>query len=149
MTQEEINKIINASTLPLKENLLYILAEKMRTLRNDIEADIQTLRMMYRTNQIDVDRKVFREFEDYVMLTQRAKLIFDKVFDVQMDNGLNWKDKDRLREDANELLRLDLLFIDRAALDLDHANSIFKYIRSLPSSGIISEKEIARFNFKA
>lgn len=147
--QAYINELINKSSLPVKENLLYILAEMMRTLANDIEGDVAYLRNLYKEPQLKVLGDKRRQFMLYADTYTRGKILFDTIFDADMDKSLNWKSKDELRADANELLRLDMLFIDRAARDLDNANLIFKYIRSLPSYEIISEKEIARFEFKA
>lgn len=47
--------------------------------------------------------------------------------------------------DANELIRLVMLYTDRAHKE-DGYYSIFRYIRSLPEGGIFPEWYIARFN---
>jgi hypothetical protein len=47
--------------------------------------------------------------------------------------------------DANELIRLVMLYIDRAHTD-DGYYKIFRYLRSLPENGLFPEWYIGRFN---
>lgn len=52
---------------------------------------------------------------------------------------------DKMRFEANELIRLNLLYIDRVALNPDNFQHIFDHINSLKSCGIISQEDLSHF----
>lgn len=53
---------------------------------------------------------------------------------------------DKMRFEANELIRLNLLYVDRVSLNADNFEKVFEYIKSLPSCGVIDDKDLEYFN---
>lgn len=52
---------------------------------------------------------------------------------------------DKMRFEANELIRLNLLYIDRVALNPGNFQLIFDHINSLKSCGIVSQEDLSHF----
>lgn len=89
------------------------------------------------------------------MYFKRAKEALDK-FTYWMDqiepcyiNGCkgDWKDYDLIRQDANDVCRLLLLFADRCNTR-EKADIVYKLLRTLETSGYITEEELEHFNYR-
>lgn len=47
--------------------------------------------------------------------------------------------------DANEMLRLEMLYYDKCFQNLDNVNAVFKFLRSLEGQGIFTDEDIEQF----
>lgn len=47
--------------------------------------------------------------------------------------------------DANELIRMAMLYYDRCFLDFANVNAVFKFLRELPGQDIFTDEDIERF----
>ena len=86
-------------------------------------------------------------YNDYMKKIHEAQALWERTMENEYWEGA-YHDiftYDKMRFEANELIQLLLLFIDRVALNQENCWSIFKHIRSLPSPGIIDEEDLEFF----
>lgn len=70
----------------------------------------------------------------------RTKCLTDKK-----TGKFNVLDNDDNMRDANEMLRLLLLYYDKCFQDFDNVNAVFKYLRSLKGQGAFTDADVERF----
>ena len=86
-------------------------------------------------------------YNEYMKKIHEAQAFWERTMENEYWEG-SYHDVftyDKMRFEANELIQLLLLFIDRVALNPENCQSIFKHIRSLPSPGIIDEEDLEFF----
>lgn len=96
----------------------------------------------------------FEKKQRFTTFTQKVKeaLIwyekcgFDDDFMAATDG--DYSKLDGYRQDANELIRVLMLYIDRTTTTAKY-EEIIKYLTEQPEGGIFSQEEIDRFNFVA
>lgn len=74
-----------------------------------------------------------------------AEQLSQDIYDV--DAAKKWTTIPVWQEESNELARLILLYADKSA-DVDNVNKVFKLLRELPGSCIITEEHLERFYLK-
>lgn len=75
---------------------------------------------------------------------------FDRAFegDLEASTCGDWKKLDGYRQDANELIRVMMLYIDRTTTYKTYDN-VIRYLTELPEGGLFSSDDIKEFDFKA
>lgn len=88
-------------------------------------------------------------FNRYTKTVRDACILQDMltqdIYDCEADH--NYRNVDTWLDQANELVRLVLLYADRSA-DQDVVDNIFKFIREQPAEGIVDEQLLDNFRLK-
>ena len=91
-------------------------------------------------------------FEDKKKFTEIQRL-FDAIIKRNDEMNcmlftMNREDCTNMRSDANDLIRMILLLNDRCGLDRSRWNFFENYVRTMPSSGMVSDDIIDRFHLR-
>lgn len=152
MTKEQVRKprvtfpsgkFLNAADI--KVNLMHLVARALDILVTDT---VNTLR----DGGYEWQRESKQAFKRYVKCVEDScywfeKAIEDEVEDAVANSGEGWELYDSYLEDANEIVRLLLLYMDRSH-DLSNRDKIFRFIREIPEQGLFTDEEIDRFRMK-
>lgn len=121
----------------IQTNLMYILMRSVEILIYNIDKGLRYERRSF-------SEKKRKQLMEISSLIGRLKDEFDRL-EKDYTDTLTVEGLDILRRDANEHLRLMLLYIDRCSTDKDNSDALFKFLRSLKSDGIIGEEELNNF----
>lgn len=163
MTKKELDKIrsdIDKSTIPDMLKVLYLMANATELLSQ--QSFLRIKAVFAKNGFIAKENELLSGINQYCKLIKQATFQFFDRIDPQITNatwgiGRNEDDPnapgntsalDGFNEDANEICRLVLLYIDRTARNNDAFSKVFKTLRQLPSSGLINDEDIARFKMK-
>ena len=163
MTKKELDKIrsdIDKSTIPDMLKVLYLMANATELLSQ--QSFLRIKAVFAKNGFIAKENELLTGINQYCKLIRQASFQFFDRIDPQITNatwgiGRNEDDPnapgntsalDGFNEDANEICRLVLLYIDRTARNNDAFSKVFKTLRQLPSSGLINDEDIARFKMK-
>lgn len=132
---------IEQTPLGWSVNVLHLLLQASSVLIEDIDQQLQ-----WQGSKFHQEKK--KHFKNYQRCIEQARGYMEKF-------GLDTSCWDAVGEDsraysnviadANELIRLVMLYVDRAHSE-DGYYKIMRYLRSLPENGLFPEKYIARFN---
>lgn len=91
-----------------------------------------------------------RAFNQFRKAVENAAYWFDRAFegDLEASTCDDWKKLDGYRQDANELIRVMMLYIDRTTTCKTYDN-VIRYLTELPEGGLFSSDDIKEFDFKA
>lgn len=143
MENDKIEKAFKETSLGWKVDVFYLLLQAVSIIMTDIDEELKKAGSAFqREKKMQVNRllKCHKDAERYFDAIGVDSSMFDAV-------GQNSKRYDNAMADAFELVREILLYVDRSATD-EGFYSIFRFMRSLPTSGRFTEKDIARFDFK-
>lgn len=161
-TIEAIRQDIAKSTIPEQLKVLYLMANACEILS---QQSFQRIRAVFaRHGLVTKENDLLTGINQYCKYIKMASFQFFERIDPQIINatwGMN-RDEDNpdaspvgnssaldgFNEDANEICRLVLLYIDRTARNNDGFAKVFKTLRQLPSAGLINDSDIARFKMK-
>lgn len=89
-------------------------------------------------------------FNQYRKAVENAAYWYDRAFegDLEASTCGDWKKLDGYRQDANELIRVMMLYIDRTTTCKTYDN-VIRYLTELPEGGLFSSDDIKEFDFKA
>lgn len=89
-------------------------------------------------------------FNQFRKAVESAAYWFDRAFEGDLEAATcgEWLKLDGYRQDANELIRVMMLYIDRTTTYKTYGELV-KHMEDMPEGGIFSAGDIARFNFKA
>ena len=163
MTKKELDKIrsdIDKSTIPDMLKVLYLMANATELLSQ--QSFLRIKAVFAKNGFIAKENELLSGINQYCKLIKQATFQFFDRIDPQITNatwgiGRNEDDPnapgntsalDGFNEDANEICRLVLLYLDRTARNNDAFSKVFKTLRQLPSSGLINDEDIARFKMK-
>lgn len=122
-------------------SVLHILLQATDVLIEDIDMQLRAQSASFRQ-----DKKM--HFKNYSRCLEQARCYLEKFgLDTSCWEAVG-KDPHRYSNiiaDANELIRLILLYVDRAHTEEGYYD-IFRHLRALPENGIFPEKFIGRFN---
>lgn len=160
--RQKIYKDINESTIPEMLKALYMMASATETLS---QHSFQRIRAVFMKNGIAPKANDLlsgiNSYCKYVKLAttqffssvepQIQGATFDAVYDENnhektIDTAIGAYDG--FDSDAMELIRLLLLYIDRTAKNDDNYAKVFKTLRTMPSGGLFTDADIARFKQK-
>lgn len=159
-TLDKIREDIGKSTIPDMLKVLYLMANATELLSQQSFLRIKAVFARY--GLVVKENELLSGINKYCKLIRQATFQFFERIDPQITDatwGLgrdenepnapgNSSALDGFNEDANEICRLVLLYIDRTARNNDAFAKVFKTLRQLPSSGIINDEDIARFKMK-
>jgi len=158
--RKAIRQDIAKSTIPEQLKVLYLMANATEILS---QQSFQRIRAVFaRHGLVTKENDLLTGINQYCKLIKMASFQFFNRIDPQIINatwGMN-RDEDNpdapgntgaldgFNEDANEICRLVLLYIDRTARNNEAFAKVFKTLRQLPSAGLINDSDIARFKMK-
>ena len=89
-------------------------------------------------------------FNQHRKAVENADYWYDRTFegDLEASTCGDWKKLDGYRQDANELIRVMMLYIDRTTTCKTYDN-VIRYLTELPEGGLFSSDDIKEFDFKA
>lgn len=122
-----------------KINLCYLAVSAIMMLLRDVENDL-------RMERDGLKNELKQRYSDLYRAIERVIQMEDKFdHDVTASCGDDWQKYEFWQEDYNSLCRLLMLWADRTLNDKDAENAVFKAIRSIPSKGVFTEKDIEWF----
>ena len=155
-----IRKDIENSTIPEQLKVLYLMANATEILS---QQSFQRIKAVFaRHGMLTKENDLLTGINQYCKFTKMASYQFFERIDPQIINA-TWgmgRDEDNpdapgnpdaldgFNEDANEIVRLVLLYIDRTARNNEAFAKVFRTLRQLPSAGIIHDDDISRFKMK-
>lgn len=146
--KDEINeKVFKAieESVGQKLKLVYNLSQAANVLLNSVDASLRGFHTYF-------DRQQKMYFGKMLAGIKQADMYYEKFADETLAGSAiasgDVNKIDGYRQDANELLRFAMLYVDRAVL-VDGYDKIGEFMRALPEGGIFSEKDIEEFNFVA
>lgn len=92
-------------------------------------------------------KKAFNNFKEAV---ERAAYWYGVAYDGDLADATcgDYRKLDGYRQDANELVRMMMLYIDRTTT-WDTCRKVVEFLETMPEGGLFSEKDIKEFDFKA
>lgn len=163
MDKKSLDKIrgdISKSTIPDMLKILYLMANATELLSQ--QSFLRIKAVFARNGFVAKENALLTGINQYCKLIRQATFQFFERIDPQITNatwGLGRDDDnpnapgnasalDGFNEDANEICRLVLLYVDRTARNNDAFAKVFKTLRQIPTSGIINDDDIARFKMR-
>ena len=91
-----------------------------------------------------------RAFNQFRKAVENASYWFDRAFEGDLEAATcgDWKKLDGYRQDANEMIRVMMLYIDRTTTYKTYGE-VTKYLTDMPEGGLFSANDIKEFDFKA
>lgn len=134
---DEVTKMIGNEL-----KLSYNLAQAIDILINSIERRTKKVGGLKQEK-----KKAFKQFTD---LIRSASYWFDRAFEKDLEKATcgEYKKLDGYRQDANELIRILMLYIDRTTT-YDSYKRIVDSLKNMPEGGVFSENDIKRYEFYA
>ena len=159
--RQAIRKDIATSTIPEHLKVLYLMANATEILS---QQSYQRIRSVFaKHGALAKDNNLLSGINQYCRFIKMASYQFFERIDPMIINstwGMGRNEDapdstkgdtsllDSFNEDANEIIRLVLLYIDRTAGNNTGFSKVFKTLRQLLSSGLIHDEDIARFKIK-
>lgn len=152
-TKKAIRKEIKNSTIPEELKICYLLAEATSIMS---ARTFERIKSVYRRHgYITKENNLLSGINEYCEQVQRADGAFFRridpqiqgaTFDPESDEGA--EGYDRFSEDANELCRLVMLYVDRRSFNKEAFGKVFSLLRKLPEGGLITDEDVARYKQK-
>ncbi len=154
-----IRQEIAKSTIPAQMKVLMVMASATELLS---QQSYERIRAVFASRGLPTrNSELLSGFNQYCKFIRMASFQFFDRIDPLIINA-TWgagRDEDEpasgdvsalddFNEDAAEICRLVLLYVDRTARNNDGFAKVFKTLRQLPSSGMIHDEDIARFKMK-
>lgn len=144
MTQEDLNLLSGA--ISHETNLMFLLARAMDTLMADIESRMGMINATYR-----IKGDVKKRLKEYTRIVEQAGAQFRNFVEPHIMNSLNddWKQFEKTRVFANELIRLFMLYYETCAMNNGNHIKVFELMESLMGEGnvgVFSVEDINRFD---
>lgn len=91
-----------------------------------------------------------RAFNQFRKAVENAAYWFDRAFEGDLEAATcgDWKKLDGYRQDANEMIRVMMLYIDRTTTYKTYGE-VMKYLTAMQEGGLFSANDIKEFDFKA
>lgn len=124
-------------------NMLHLMLQATTILMEDIDQQLR-----YRGEKFRQDKKQY--IRNYARCVEHATYWMEKFgLDVSCWEavGENGKAYSNVIADANELIRVVMLYMDRAHT-YEGYQKVMRFLRSIPENGIFPEKYIARYDMK-
>lgn len=122
-------------------NVLHLMLQASSVLVEDIDQQLR-----WQGDKFNREKKMY--FKHYQRCIEQARGYMEKFgLDTSCWEavGEDSRKYSNIIADANELIRLVMLYVDRAHSE-DGYYKIMRFVRSLPENGIFPERYIARFN---
>ena len=134
-------KVIAREFEDVETNLLFNLMRMSEILMSDICRRFEAKGSRFK-------QKKKQDYNKFIAIVNQALRHFDDAMEgdyIEGSNGSTFQ-YDKMRFEANELITLLMLYIDRVSLNPDNFYKIFRYIRSLESCQVVKEEELEWFN---
>ncbi len=155
--RKEVRRDIKASTIPEELKVMYLLANAVEIMS---QQSFRRLKSVYvRHGYTLKENTMLTGLNDYCRFIKMAtRQFFDRI-DPHIINA-TWgaaQDSDSTEgvavldsfdEDANEIIRLVMLYIDRTALNKEGFGKVFRTLRRLPGAGLFGDEDIARYRMR-
>lgn len=135
----------------LEVNALYMLQQATALLLSDIERRFKIRGAVFNREK----KQLFNRFLNHV---KHACVIDDQLLsddinraaynEAKKDNGTWVKNIDDWRKEANELVRLLLLYCDKTATSEENSKQIFELLQRMEGEGIVTDKLLSNFYMK-
>lgn len=122
-------------------HMMYDLARAAEILIYDIDRRLRQKNMCFCREKKQLFNKV-------TSLVEGLMKWYDKLEDDFVVAGVSADRYDLMRVEANELIRLVLLYADRTAKSEENFNKIFDFISSLEGEGLVTDEVLNRFYLK-
>lgn len=158
---KKIREEIKESSIPEELKVLYLMASATETLSQDA---FRRCKAVYVKNGIKVtDNPLLTGLNDYCEAVMKASWHFFHRVEPQINSATfgafydrerpeTTKDAvaawDQFEADANEMCRLILLYVDRTVKNDVSCMNVFETLSKLPSCGLFSDEDIARFKLQ-
>lgn len=140
MSNQPAKKVITREFEDIETNMLFNLMRMSEILMIDICRRFEAKGSRFQ-------QKKKQNYNKFIAKVNEALRWFDEAMEddyIEGANGSNFQ-YDKMRFEANELIRLLLLYVDRVSLNPDNYPLIFQYIRSLKSCGVVKEEDLDWF----
>lgn len=159
-TRKAIHDDIGNSTIPEEMKVMYLMANACQLM---VEHCYNRVAKVFARHGFKTgENELLTGLNDYCKAVRMAGYHFYNRVEPQIadatwgmgrdeDNpggGGNTKAYDGFNEDANEICRLVLLYIDRTSRSNDGFARVFRTLRQLPSQGIINDEDISYYKMK-
>lgn len=140
-----------------KLTALHVLALATQILMEDMDAEMKLEGVSAEWRR--ETRFGLKEISDNIGKASRcfgkARTAYERFIEPSKDRCMRDKDgrfspqmyTDNLK-DANELLRLSLLYMEKCYQDFDNVNAVFRHLRSLKGCGVLEDTDIERYRIK-
>lgn len=157
-TRKAIYDDIDRTTIPQEMKLMYMMASACQSVVEDVHRRIKSV---FRNHGLIAgENELLKGLNDYCKSVKAASFHFYNRIDPQIADA-TWgigRDEDNpegnpelydgFSDDANEIVRLMMLYIDRTARDNKAFAKVFTTLRKLPSHELFEDKDIAHFKRK-
>jgi len=145
---ERMKAAIDRTTIPEEMSALYVLANATDMIAHAVFNRIRNIYKMHGYTIRENDR--LKGVEEYCKYIKYATEYFQREIEPQItgatfDTG-GPRGYDGFQDDSRELAQLSLLYIDRTARSNDAYAEVMRVLRSLPSGGILTDKDIEKYN---
>ncbi len=151
-TRSKIREEIKDSTIPEELKVCYLMAEATSIMS---ARSFERIKSVFRRHGFETkENTLLTGIVEYCKLVQRAEGEFFRRIDPQIQGatfdrpGGDIEIYDRFSEDANEICRLVMLYVDRRSMNNEAFSKVFSLLRKLPEGGLIADEDIARYKQK-
>lgn len=124
-------------------NTLYLMSLAMDRMMLDFERRMKAVHQEFRRDK----KYQFKQMMDGINRAYRAFQVLNDDIEHSCDTK-GWDVLDAWADEANEIIRLLLLYDDKAGRNIGNRDKIFSFIRSLEGDGVITEDVLQRFYLK-
>ena len=141
MSNNSNKKVIAREFEDVETNMLFNLMRMSEILMNDICRRFEAKGSRFQQKKKQNNNK-------FIAKVNESLRCFDEALEDDYIEGANGStfQYDKMRFEANELITLLMLYVDRVSLQPENYYHIFKYIRSLESCQVVKEEELEWFN---
>lgn len=140
MSNQSAKKVVAREFEDIETNMLFNLMRMSEILMIDICRRFEAKGSRFQ-------QKKKQNYNKFIAKVNEALRWFDEAMEDDYIEGANGStyQYDKMRFEANELIRLLLLYVDRVSLNPDNYPRIFQYIRSLESCQVVKEEDLDWF----
>ena len=124
-------------------NTLYLMSLAMDRMMLDFERRMKAVHQEFRRDK----KYQFKQMMDGINRAYRAFQVLNDDIEHSCESK-GWEVLDAWSEEALEVIRLLLLYDDKAGRNINNRDKIFSFIRSLEGDGVITEEVLQRFYLK-
>ena len=159
-TRKAIHDDVDRSTIPEEMKVMYLMANACQLMVEHVYNRVE--RVYARHGFKTGENELLTGLNDYCKAVKQAGFHFYNRIEPQIcnatwglgrdennpDGGGNTKAYDGFNEDANEICRLVLLYVDRTSRSNEGFSRVFKTLRQLPTQNIINDEDISYYKMK-
>lgn len=143
ITIEDVNSL--SKSIKHKTHLMFLISRCCDLLCWDIENDLRKISHNY-----CLQKEVKMRFSQYEDTIEKASAQFENFIDpitIHSSSSDGFKDYEKTRQFANELVRLLMLYYEKCRMNLDNHIQVFELMENFEDgSGVFTEADINRFD---